>query len=185
MTQDPAEFIVAPSGSIYVAPTGTPEPANEAAALDAAFAELGLVTADGVLFRDGQTFIDIRSWQRRQPTRKIPDEATTQLIFALQQFNQDTIVLAWGGTVEETTTGHWKLTPRAPDAGVDERALVLDWTDGEFDYRIVVPRVTLADAVETRFVHNQESQLPMTLEALGPESGPAWYPMTNNPAWGS
>jgi hypothetical protein len=186
MTQLPGQLLVAPSGSVYVAPVGTTQPTHEYDALNAAFKELGLITPDGVTLRDGTTMEDIRSWQRFQPTRKTITEANTQLIFTLQQWNQQTVKLAFGGTVAYTSGPHFKLTPRQPSDGVDERCVVLEWQDdAHFSYRIVIQKCTLGDVVETQLTRSGEAQLPITLDVLGADSGPAWYAMTNNGAWGS
>jgi hypothetical protein len=45
--------------------------------------------------------------------------------------------------------------------------------------------VTLADAVATTFTRGAAAMLPLNFDILGPETGAAWYMLTNNAAWGS
>lgn len=186
MAQDPDEIVVAPAGEIYTAPVGTTEPTDETAALDAAFVELGLCTTDGLTFRDGASQENIFSWQRFQPIRVVLTEKNTQVVFALQQWNRETIVVAFGGgTVTEPTANHYKFEPPDPGDGVAELCIVADWHDGDKDYRLVVPRASLGDTVETQFTRSAEAQLPLTFNVLGPETGAAWYLLTNDPAFES
>lgn len=183
-SNDPDEIVVAPGGTIYVAPVGTALPVEEDDALNAAFVELGYVSDDGVQFRDGTTKEKIPVWQSFYPARTLVTEKETQLEFALRQWNRDTVKLAFGGgEVSIVTSGHFRYTPPGPDDAPDERALVVGWSDGDRDYRIVVPKVTVADPVETQLVRTKAADLPLTLDVLGTEDADPWYLLTNDTAF--
>lgn len=184
--ENPAEIIVAPTGTVFVAPVGTAQPTTEATALDALFKPLGLIDPAGVTFTDGITTGRVDAWQRFQRVKTLIDSKDTQINFSVEQWNNHTIRLAFGGTVSLVSTGHWKLNPGNPADGIDERELILEFKDDQtHTYRIVIPRCTLGAAVTTNFVRSAAALLPLTFDVLGPETGAAFYMLTDNPAWGS
>lgn len=183
--EDPSEIIVAPSGTVFVAPLGTAEPTTEATALNAAFKPLGLIEPAGATFTDGTTKGYVDAWQRFQHVKTLILSKDTQVSFGLLQWNNATLRLAFGGVVTQPTTGHFKFEPGDPADGADERCMILGWSDETSDYRLVMPRVTLAAAVNTSFVRSAAATLPMTFDILGPETGQAFYMLSNNAAWGS
>jgi hypothetical protein len=177
MANNAAELIVAGNGAISVAPVGTPLPTSPTASLNAAFLNLGYATEDGVTFTATPDVKDYRAWQSKQAVRREVNAREVQAAFALEQWNEDTVPLAFGGG-EITVTGTdpnfvYKYTlPLAGDA-LDERSLVIDFEDGDRNGRIVVPRGNITDAVETKFQATDLAVLPITFKALEPTDGSA------------
>lgn len=181
MTKDPNEIVVGANGSVYVAPVGSTEPATISAALDAAFIELGYTDEDGVTFSDGKTIEDIRVWQSFYPVRKLVTERESSVSFNLMQWNKTTVPLAFGGgAVTEDAVGEYRYTPPAPET-LDERAMIVEWLDGLYTYRLVIPRGTVEDAVETELVRTNAAALPITFGVTGVEGNDAWYLLTDDP----
>lgn len=184
---DATELVVASSGSIHVAPVGTALPTSESAALNAAFVDLGYATEDGVSLSVSPDIAEFMAWQSRQAVRR---ELTTQeitLSFSLEQWNANSIVLAFGGgEVTTPTAGHYRYDFPAEGDALDERTLVVDWEDGDRNFRIVVARGNVTDAVDTTVTRGQLAVLPIAFKALQPDDGSATaYILSDDHAFGT
>lgn len=171
MAQDATEVVVGANGQIYVAPTGTSTPIDVDDPLDPAFSEaLGFTSEDGATFTVGKTTVDIPAWQSFYALRTIVTEADVRVAFVLRQWNQDTVQLAFGGGTFTATGSFTKYTPPSPEF-LDERVLVLDWQDGEDEFRLVVPRCLSVDPVETQLTRTAAADLPISMKILAPAEG--------------
>lgn len=168
---DPNEIHVASNGQVYVAPVGTALPVSPTASLNAAFVGLGYCTVDGVTINVAPDIQEIMSWQSRQATRRQLMAQDVTATFTLQQFNEDTVPLAFGGgSVVLVSAGVYRFD-LPTDGALDERAMIIDGVDGSVHMRIVLPRGNVTEAVEMKFARDSESQLPITFKALQPTDG--------------
>lgn len=178
-----SELVVAGNGQIYVAPVGTALPAGPSTALNAAFIGLGYTTEDGASFSVSPNIEEFRAWQSRQPVRREMTEQDMQVSFALEQWNEETVPLAFGGGEITSVSGGYKYTPPAATDALDERAMVIDADDGDRRVRIVIPRGNVTDAVETTFQRSELAVLPITFQALAPDDESAsWYALFDDSA---
>lgn len=178
-----AELKVGANGSIHVAPVATTAPADEVAAYGSGWIDLGLMSEDGVKLRDEKTEQAFRSWQLFYPARKQITERRFTSAFVMQQWNKNNIPLAFGGgTVSTVSTGHYKYQPPAPQTR-DERALGIDWLDGSYHYRLLIPKGQVGEPVESDVNKGNLALLPITFEVIGGETGDPWYLLTDDPAF--
>lgn len=181
---DADELVVAKNGQVYVAPIGTPLPTDPDEALNAAFIGLGYVTEDGATLTVSPEVTDFMAWQSRQPIRRELTAQEIQVSFGLQQWNEETVPLAFGGGQITTLgggAGYRYDFPEDSDS-LDERALVLDAQDGAVHHRFVFPRGNVTEAVETQFQRGATAVLPVTFKALEPtEGGRPGYYLTDSP----
>lgn len=185
MPQDPDEVVVAANGQIYVAPVGSVAPVDIATAWAGTWIDLGYATEDGVTFTDGKTITDIPAWQSFYPIRKIVTGKNTTIAFVLQQWNENSVKLAFGGGVITTTAGppaHYLYTPPDPE-DVDERAVGIEWVDGTKIYRLVIPRATVTDDVSTQLIRTGAAELPISMGIVGDAGVTPWILRTNDPAF--
>lgn len=182
MAIDTSEIRVGVSGSVYVAPAGTTLPVEPDDALEAAFVDLGAINEDGVTLSPSQTVEKIRAWQAAKAVRVVKTEDELSMSFALMQWNADTVPLALGGgTVSATTGGATKYVP--PAAGtVDERIFVVEWIDGAYTYRLVVPRGMVSETSDIQLTKASASELPLSVEVLG-STPDDFIIYTDDPAW--
>ncbi len=176
------ELIVAGTGEVYVAAVGTSLPANESTALSSSlWTGLGYHTEDGVSISNTPETQRYNAWQSKRPVRLDRGVETFTLTFNLEQFNEATFPLAFGGgDVTEPTSGHYKYEPPTDTDGLDERAVICDVVDGANIIRFVIPRGVATEAVETSFTRTALATLPITIEALEPaDGGSAWYALSN------
>jgi hypothetical protein len=182
MAGDPTKIVVGANGSLSIAPVGTAAPADEVVALNAAFKDVGIISEDGATFSNGKTVEGIKAWQSFHDVRKIVTGVETTVACVLREWSKQTTELALDGTVTEVSAGHYKLTPNAAEA-VAEYAAVLAWVDGDKHYRLVIPRCSLADSVETNLTRSGPADLPITLGVLGSDGVDPWYLLTDDPAF--
>jgi hypothetical protein len=183
MWNDSSETLVAVSGQVSVAPIGTALPTTTLGALNAAFVGLGFTTDDGVSFSVSRETTDIGAWQSFDPIRTLLTARAIQMTFSPQQWNENTVPLAFGGGSISGSTPNFKYTPPSPEEGLDERALVLDLVDGDVNTRLVFPRGIVIDSVETTFSKGATAVLPITFKALTPESGSIFELYSNSPGF--
>lgn len=184
---DTDEIRVGGNGAISFAPYATtvniPMAGDDPRdSLDAAFVNAGYLTEDGAGFKAERNFDPIKSWQSLDPVRMLLTERTTTLSFTLQQaFNSENLPLVFGGgVVEDHGGGIFSYTPPAAEDGVDERVLVLDWQDGDIEYRIVVPRGIITSATEFSAKRGEEIKVPAEFSALTVAGQNPWELLTND-----
>lgn len=159
-------IVVAANGNVRVAPVGATQPTTPDAAPAAAWLDLGYVSEDGVTFTDSKEIEDVNAWQSFYPVRKIVTGKEATLAFALREWDERTVPLAFGGgTITSPSAGVWRYVPPAPGT-LDLRALMIDWQDGDKDYRLIVPRGMVSEAVETNLVRTGAADLPITFSAI-------------------
>ena len=178
---DAGETIIAGSGEVYVAPVGTALPANESSALNSAFAGLGYHSEDGVALANAPELKKFGAWQSKKPIRLERGDEEFRLTFQLLQWNENNVPLAFGGgDVTDLGSSHYKYTPPLSTDDPDEKALICDVIDGANILRIVIPRGLAVESVESELNRDAMGVLPITFEAMEPETGgEAWYFLTN------
>lgn len=159
---------IAGTGRIYVGDADTiAAPTTEVSALSSAWTDVGYTFEDGVTFSLDRTINNVMSWQSKRPTRRFAAEQIERIATELQQWNEVTLPLAFGGgVVTEPTPGHYVYDFPDADDALPEKAMIVDWEDDGFHYRLFVPRGTVTDTVEVNLTRTEESRLPITFESL-------------------
>lgn len=183
MAKNADQIRVAANGSLNVAEVGSTLPEDDLDALAVAFFDLGLIDEDGVTVTKGRTVEKIRSWQSGVAVRQFVTEETFLIAGALQEWSQKTVTTAFGGGAwTEPSPGIFRYDPPDPEDALPEQAVVLDWQDGDAEYRIVVPKMSVEEDLETSLQRNAESKLPVTLSGVADDDGKiSWYMLTNDP----
>lgn len=181
---DSAETIIAGTGQVYVAPVGTALPANAESALNAAFLGLGYHTEDGVSVNQTPEIVEHGAWQTKHPIRRVREAEEFLITFALLQWNEVNVPLAFGGgDIIDLGSGQYRFDPPVESDELDERALIADVIDGDRRLRWVIPRGSVTEGVTSEFTRASMSGIPITFKALAPEDGSkAWYWLSNDAA---
>jgi hypothetical protein len=180
---DPTRLTVAQQARVYLAPTGTLAPADESAALDPAWREVGLFTPDSLRFTDDPNFESVTSHQSSYPTRRFQttDAATVQV--DLQEFSgKNMIAVMGGGVITQVSTGHYKYSPPAV-GGRSQVAAIVQIEDGSRRFRIVIPVAIDDQQVQFDLRKANETTLPLRLTVIGSDVGDPWYMLTNAADW--
>ena len=188
MALNATEITVAANGSIYVAPVGTTLPAKHTdptAGLNAAFGyALGYASEDGVTFSATPDVTDIGAWQSKDPVRRLVTATENSVSTELMQWNEKTFPLVFGGGEVTEAGGFYTYTPPAADEGLAEVSVIIDWNDGDKNYRLVIPRANATEGTETQLQRGASANLALTLKALAPAAGvDVWYLNTDDPAF--
>jgi len=178
-------IVVGANGSIYAAPVDTAVPADISAALSEDWVDLGYVTEDGVAWTDGKSIQSVRAWQSFYDIRRIIESREGSLGFGLMEWKGGNVQLAFGGgEITETAldSGLYEYTPPDP-AHIDERALAVEWQDGEKNYRLVCLKGMVSENVETNIVRTGASVLPISFAFLGQDGQAVFRFQTDDPAF--
>lgn len=187
MSLEGSEVRVAGTGHVYVAPVGTPFPADITVtpSFAAGWRELGYCTEDGARFSFGRDVNSIPAWQSFDPVRKVISALPKTVAFDLLQFNHFTWELALGGgTFTEPSPDKFEYEP--PDESfVDERALIVQMSDGDLDYRVCYRRALNENGVDFAFVRADAVTLPITMGIMAADDGAKPFKIqTNDPNFG-
>ncbi|MCX2968776.1 phage tail protein [Streptomyces sp. TRM70308] len=166
---NPNQIRVAGNGRILVAPVGTDAPADIVSDWGADWADVGYTSSDGVKFGRKEKVTNVDTWQSVGPARFIYEDRDMTVKFSMLQFNSDTLPLYFGGgTVVETAAGSGIYRyDVASDPVADERALGMEFTDGEdVIYRFVVPRGQVTDTEEVELNRKGSLKLGVTFTAM-------------------
>lgn len=185
MAFDSGDIRVAGNATIYVAPLATAFPAFGVAPA-APWVDLGYVTEDGITANYGREITEIYAMQSVEPVRIIATRMPKTIAFALMQQGQEQFMLAMGGgtfATDGAATDVFRYTPPDPSV-VDEKAMLVVFTDGGFTYQFEYPRVQNREGVETKFVREDATTFPVTMQILVPADGSASFEMvTDDPAY--
>lgn len=183
MSTDQTRILIAQMARVYLAPLGSLAPADESAALDAAWREVGLFTPDSLQFTDTPAFDSVSSHQSGYPTRRFQKGEDGSIQVDLQEFSVKNMTGVFGGgTVSQITAGHFKWSPPAIGARLDV-SCIIQITDGIKQFRLIVPRCTNTEAITKQFRKTNETTLPLRLSLVGSDIGDPWYYLSNDPAW--
>jgi hypothetical protein len=166
MAINTSEIRVGVSGSVFVAPTTTDAPVDATTELDSDFVDLGAINEDGLALAPTRSIEKVRAWQSAKAVRTIITEDELSISFSLQQWNEESIALAFGGGTWTDESGATKFVP--PAAGtVDERSFVFEWVDGSIKSRLYVPRGMVSEVGSITVAKSGAIELALTVEVLG------------------
>lgn len=174
------------NGHVWIAEYGTatiPAKNTNPTATPAGFLDLGYITEDGVTATSTPTITEFRAWQARQAVRRERSAQDLEFKFSMEEWRAGTVQFAFGGGTVEASGGYQTYT--FPDAGdaLDEISMVVDTQDGDFNYRYVISRGNVTDAVEVQFKAEALAVLPVTFKGL--DDGVTPYIITDDPSWDS
>lgn len=183
MATTPENILVGSGGSIHIAPVGTTLPTTIAGSLNAAFVDLGYISEDGISLASAADVTDIAAFQSLLPVRKVVTGRTFDLSFTVREWTAEGVIFAFGGGDVTESAGVYTFTPPADTDALYERALIASWSDGDKNYRLVIPRGVVSEGVETTIARGAASDLPITFSVLAVDEATAgYYLITDDPA---
>lgn len=188
MAQDSAEVLVAVNGNVYVSPVGTAAPADPSVAWTTipAWKDVGFLNEDGLQYTQGRNTEDINAWQSFQPVKQLVTGASVTMGMSLQQWNDVTLPLAFGGgTIATTGTGATTKHAFTPNVigTLDERAVAFEWTtSGGYLYRLFFTKAVISDEVSFSLSKNAAAELPIVFTGLATGTALPYHWYSNDPA---
>jgi hypothetical protein len=181
MAIDATEVRVAGAGHVYAAPAGTEMP-EDLAALPAEWIDLGYCTEDGVGFAFNRETTDLNGWQGSK-LRVLTTAEPASTNFALMQTNADVLPVVFGGgtVVESGVDPDFIYTFTPPEEGTNtERALVIEFNDGDINYRYCIARAQIEGEVAFTLTRTGAVTYPLTFGVLA--ANPKWTLVSDDPA---
>jgi hypothetical protein len=128
---------------VYIAEMDTAGPTDSASEWGADWTPLGYTSEDGITLTNAKDSTELRAWQSMNPIRTVITGQTRTVHMQLLQRNTTTMGVYWDVEDPEVTDGAYHFQVRSEQAG-QRRALGLDFLDGTFSERMVMPRVMLS-----------------------------------------
>lgn len=150
---------------IWMAPLGTPPPADALAALPAEWSTLGYLSEDGVTFGSSTDSESITPWQSRTPVRSVITGRELSAEFTMIEFTAQNLALYFGQAPAVETDGSFAMEVRS-DAPARMQALLIDVADGDVRVRYFFPRSSLSESGDLEVTSGGAMGLPVTLTAL-------------------
>ena len=132
MALDSEAVRVAVSGAVYVAPIATAAPTDSSTALDAAFLDLGYVSADGISESIERDTTQIRGWQNGALLREVTSSGSYSISLTFLETNLNVLELYYGSTI---TAGALNGDPASTGG---KKSFVIDVIDGSDIERIYI-----------------------------------------------
>lgn len=166
MGLDSGNILVPGTGAVRVAPVGTTFPTTLTPEdldgdYDAAFDDLGFITEEGVSLGRASQINQVRGWQSFYVLRYIKTQEDLTLAFALLEWKAETIKFYFGGGTIDTFTDGTVFTPPDPSV-VDEKALAVDWVDGDVNYRLLIPKGLVTETQDVQLARQNPASLGVT-----------------------
>lgn len=182
MAQDSANVTVGSEGEIYIAavdetvPTGMDTPGGN-------WEELGFIDENGVTFTVTPNIADINAWQSEDPVRKIVSAKTKAVSFAALEWTVPVIGLALGGGTDAFTDfGTYAEYSEATAATEDPRSMIVDFHDGDEDFRFIFEKGTVTGDISTQLTRTNAGVWTITYSPVRKDSStPAMVFRTNSP----
>lgn len=185
MATNKARILVAQMARVWLAPVGTPAPADATVAMGAAWKDVGLFSPDSLSWATDPSFEEVQSHQSNYPTRVIQTGDAATLSVDLQEWSLANFQAVYGGGTITTITGsptQYRFAPPAIGARTSVAAVV-EIIDGAKHARLVVPACEQREGVETNFERGAEATLPLRLSVIGSDLGDPWYLLTDDAAF--
>ncbi|TQN33571.1 hypothetical protein FHX37_3597 [Haloactinospora alba] len=171
MTLNANEVRVGGTGRVLVAEPGTDIPGATDPLPEGTWQDLGFTNEEGVTFTKSDSLEPVASWQHTAPVRLAYSEREFTLTFALLQINQHTLSFFFGDR-EATKDGPVTRAELRGNPQPDERALLVEFTDGDVTSRFVVPRGIVTESEDVQITRSAAVQLGLTFQALAPLGDP-------------
>lgn len=184
MASDNANIRVFGSGSLWLAPAGTPLPAQTtgalSAALDAAFKDCGNLVEDSLAFAGTPEIFRVRSYGVARPT--LVGKRLSSEIFnaAMQEWKTDNLKATFGGGSVTVANSIAKYVPPS-DTTITDLSAVMKMAHGAKVFWIVIVSCKNLAGFTLNFRDNADAPLPLALEVQGGTSGvDPWYILSSD-----
>lgn len=167
MTQSAGNVMVAGSGAIFHAPTGTTLPTSATTALNAALKEVGYVGDEGVIEAQGTETAKIKAWQNGDTVRTKQTGHDLTYKFTMIETNDETVGLFYGNG---TRVSHAVKGTELP-----HEAYVVDVLDGDDTVRIVIPDGQVTERGEVVYKSDSAIAYPVTITCYPDATGVKAY----------
>lgn len=164
-----ANVLVGATGHVYGAPTGTPLPTTELAALNAAFVNQGYISDAGVIQGIAEDVTVIKAWGG-DVIRKVTTSHDLTFKFTMLETNPTALETFYGDQTDPAAAVQIKAQNRL------RQCWVIDVVDGTTGYiRIVIPDGEVIQVGDVTYATGGAVEYEVTLSAYADVSGVKAY----------
>lgn len=164
MTLDSNNVLVALTGAVLTADTGTTAPTDADASWATGWTDLGYISEDGITEAHDDTTNEINAWQNGDVVRSMITGSSATYQFTVIETTVAALELYYkGSTVTGTAGGPAKLEVKAPAA--QRRAFGFDVIDGLNIVRWVVPSGEVTERGDISYVNGDPIGFDLTVTA--------------------
>ena len=158
----PKTTVLTPTGTVYIAPIGTPGPHTLDEALDPAFLDLGFITDEGLKITNDIALEPKSSWTSLYPKAYIIVGRDVVVEFSLLEWNKRAVEFALDGNVAKNST-EWKHA--GYNASATSKSMVIDAVDGDDKLRYYFPVGIVTADLESTASREDAAELPVAFSA--------------------
>lgn len=170
------------TGRVYLAPEGTALPTDVSTPLNAAFADVGLISEDALTESLEISTEKLRAWQRPVGVRTLTTEVNWSFQFQMMETSPLNLELYYGGADSTVSTNVATTTIKAWPVGV-KKACVIELEDGDVITRFSIPLVEVGERGEVNHVNTDGTMYDVTLNVMGTNLDDMGYRITNDPTF--
>lgn len=171
---------LAPNGTLWVGPYGTPMPTVATFGVNAAFVDSGYLSEDGVTVTPKVDIKDINAWQAAVPVKTLINTVGLEIKGTLKQFNRNSTSLYFFDSTWTTAGGNATMNVSSNPA-LTPHAVIVEWTDdSSYAYRLCVPNCIVTDRDAVDLKRTESVDFGFTLRALD-NAGTLATLLTTNP----
>jgi hypothetical protein len=161
MASDASNVRVGVTGAVYTGDNGTTLPTDATTELDAALADVGYISEDGVVESHDTDSNDIRAWQNGDVVRKVQTSHDVTFGFTMLETTETTLAAFYGNYDGDGATGTVEITGDQLPRGV----WVLSVLDGDHVLRIVIPDGQITDRGDITYANGEAVGREVTITA--------------------
>lgn len=190
MANDASKIRFAPSGAIFIAPTGgtlvLPTEVGDGETAPTGYKALGYVSENGVTLTPSIQTTPLPAWQSAAPVLYNVEGASFQvqatLLESSKLVTETFFGAAWSEVMEDeggtpTATGVYRLDlDSTPE--LQEFSLVVDWKQKDHNWRVVITRGMINERGAITLQRTQPGQYELTIDAMD-ASGKLAYVLTD------
>jgi hypothetical protein len=176
---------IAADGRIYIGNVGTTPPTDVTTAFPAGWDDIGWISQDGATLSVEKTTESYRVWGQLYAIKYFVTDATASLAFVIAQLDSTTLpVIFGGGSVAETASGSgvYRYTPGTASE-IYEKAMALEWKEGTFTSRLLIPRVMPTAGTELQLSPTTPATPGATFGIVGTDGVAEFEILSNHPDW--
>lgn len=165
MALNSENVLVALTGAVYVAPTGTALPTTTGAAWNAAFVDVGYLDESGIVEAPNDERAEIKAWQNGDTVREMITGSKTVYSITLLETTAAGLGLYYGDGSVITGTGDGPATIAIKNPTGGRHAFGFDVIDGERLVRWTVALGEVTERGEISYVNDQAVSYALSITA--------------------
>lgn len=180
---NPTAVRVGVTGTVYLAPLGTPLPTDTTTNLNAGFQSVGFISEEALTESLAITTERLRAWQRPVGIRTLTTEVEWTFQFGMLETSPLALDLYYGLDDGTSVTGGVAKTSIKAFPQSIQRAMVIEIVDGDITTRYAIPVVEIGDREEVAHNLSEGTIWGVTTNVMGSDLDDMGFRYTDDPTF--